>query len=285
MPGMRRLDFIASLSAFVWAPAGPALRVMTTTATLASLAQGVAGDRAQVSSLVPIGASPETYQPTPGDIARLRQAQVLVANGAGLEEWLAHTIAAAAAPHLVRVVCTDGLPVVAGNPHLWMDPVLARAYVAKIRDAFIAADPAGRSVYERNARDYDGRLVALVARTHASIATIPASRREMLVFHDAWSYYNRRFGLRTLGVIETSPGREPNPADFARLIDLARSHHVRAVFTEPEYNPKLVQTLARSAGITTVAVLYDDSLGPATRLRDYISMIDYDTGTIVASLR
>ncbi|MBV8602883.1 MAG: zinc ABC transporter substrate-binding protein, partial [Candidatus Eremiobacteraeota bacterium] len=245
----------------------------------------VAGSRAAVSSLVPVAASPDTYQPTPTDIARLKSSRLLVANGAGLEEWLAHTIAAAASPNLIRVVCTDGLPVAGGNPHLWMDPEFARVYVAKMRDGLIAADPAGADGYRARAAAYDRQLVALVARIREKIATIPPQNREMLVFHDAWSYYNKRFGLRTLGVIETSPGREPNPADLARLVDLAKTHHVRAVFTEPEYNPKLMQTLAKSAGISKIAVLYDDSLGVVPQVHDYVSMLDYDTDTIVAGLK
>lgn len=259
--------------------------VIASTATLASLAAAVAGGRMQVSSLVPVGASPETYQPTPADIARLHDARVLVANGAGLEQWLAHTIDAAAAPRLVRVICSDGLAVVNGNPHLWMDPELARRYVAKIRDGLIEADPGGAQGYRRRADAYDVTLARLTARTRAKIARIPPARREMIVYHDAWTYYVRRFGLRLLGVLETSPGREPNPAEFAQLVNIARAHHAPAVFTELEYNPKLVRTLAQSAGISKVAVLYDDSLGGDPRIHDYVSMIDVDTDTIVDALR
>ena len=239
----------------------------------------------KVSSLVPVGASPETYQPTPADIARLHDARVLVANGAGLEQWLAHTIDAAAASRLVRVICTDGLPVVGGNPHLWMDPELARAYVIKIRDGLIAADPPGAPEYRRRAKAYDATLVALTERTRGKLAMIPAAGREMIVFHDAWSYYARRFGLRLLGVLETSPGREPNPSELALLVTTARARHVRAVFAEPEYNPKLMRVFAQSAGIQNVAILYDDSLGGDPRIHDYVSMIDVDTATIVAALR
>jgi len=118
---------------------GP-LRIVATTSTLASLARGATGG-AEVRSLVPVGVSPEDYQPTPADIAALHDADVLVENGAELELWLEGTIRNAGNPRLRVVVCTDGLPVVNGNPHLWMDPVFARAYVDKIRDALVVADP------------------------------------------------------------------------------------------------------------------------------------------------
>jgi ABC-type Zn uptake system ZnuABC Zn-binding protein ZnuA len=185
-----------------------------------------------------------------------------------------------------RIVdCSAGLTVIAANPHLWLDPTYARHYVAAMRDGMIAADPAGAAVYRANAAALDGRLAALGAHIAAQIATIPPARRNMLVFHNAWLYFNRRFGLRTLGEIEETPGSEPSAAHLAQLVDAARAVHLRAIFAEPEYNPKLVQTVARSAGITTVAVLYDDSVGTSPQTRDYISMLETDTATIVAALR
>ncbi|MBV8150230.1 MAG: zinc ABC transporter substrate-binding protein [Candidatus Eremiobacteraeota bacterium] len=267
------------------APSSRGLTVIATMSTLASIASAVAGPGVPVSTLVPVGASPENYQPTPADIERLRSAGVLIANGAGLESWLEHTIQAAAAPHLVKVVCTDGLTIIDGNPHLWMDPELARAYVTKIRDALISADPSGADGYRSRAADYDKTLVRLVASTRAKIATIPKANREMIIFHDAFPYYNRRFGIRTLAAVELSPGREPNPSELASIVKLARAHHVRAVFAEPQFSPRLMQTLAQSAGITKVAVLYDDTLGTGSQTTDYVGLIDYDTNTIVNALR
>jgi zinc/manganese transport system substrate-binding protein len=262
---------------------GP-LRVVATTTLLASLASTVAGGRAEVSSLLPVGASPETYQPAPGDIVRLHDAGLILENGAGLEAWLAPMLRAggAAAP---LVDCSAGLTVIAANPHLWLDPEYARRYVAAMRDAMIAADPAGAGAYRANAAALDARLVALTAHIRAQIATIPPGNRNMIVFHNAWLYYNRRFGLRTLGEIEETPGSEPSAEHLAQLVDAARAVHLRAIFAEPEYNPKLVQTVAQSAGITNVAVLYDDSVGTSPQTRDYISMLETDTATIVDALR
>jgi ABC-type Zn uptake system ZnuABC Zn-binding protein ZnuA len=165
-----------------------------------------------------------------------------------------------------------------------MDPEFARSYVRTIRDAFIARDPAGKEVYERNAAAYDAKLVALERDIRAKIATIPPASRSMIVFHNAWQYYDDRFGLRTVGVLELSPGQEPNPQYIAHLIDLAKADHVKAVFAEPEYSPKLVQSLAQSAGISTVEDLYDDSIGTDPRVRNYEDMLRYDTATIVKAL-
>jgi ABC-type Zn uptake system ZnuABC Zn-binding protein ZnuA len=265
-------------------PAGGPPRVLVTISTFVSFAKAVAGSRATVDSLVPVGASPEDYQPTPGDIEKVHDADLLVENGLGLESWLARTLDNAKNAHLITVVASDGLPSRNGNPHLWMDPELARGYVRAIRDGMIRLDPAGRAAYDANAAAYDRRLVTLERQIAARIGTIPPASRAMIVFHNAWLYYDARFGLRTIGVLELSPGQEPNPKYISDLIATARAQHVRAVFSEPEYSPKLVQTLAESAHIATVEDLYDDSIGSDPRVYDYESMLRYDTATIAKAL-
>ena len=258
--------------------------VLTTISTFNSFVTAVGGTRVRVESLVPVGVSPEDYQPTPADIARLHGAQLLIENGLGLEAWLARTIENARNPNLRLVVASDGLPAKGGNPHLWMDPELARGYVRAIRDALARIDPADRALFARNAQAYDRQLLGLEREIAKRIATIPPASRTMIVFHNAWQYYDDRFGLRTLGVIELAPGQEPNPSYVAGLVRLARANHVRAVFAEPEYSPKLIQTLAESAGIKTIENLYDDSIGTDPRVHDYPSMLRYDTGVIVKAL-
>jgi ABC-type Zn uptake system ZnuABC Zn-binding protein ZnuA len=265
--------------------AGQKLDVVTTFSTLNSFVQGVGGDRVQVQNLVPVGASPEEYQPTPQDIAALSRAQIVVENGLGIEAWLQHTIESAGNPNMKIVVLSDGLPHIDHNPHLWMDPANARIYVAKIRDALTQLDPAHKTEYAANAKAYDAKLVSLQNWIGKQVAGIPPQQRAMIVFHNAWDYFNRRFGIQTIGVIELNPGQDPNPAYIGHLVDLAQQHHVRAVFSEPEYSPKLAQTLARSAGIRVVSNLYDDSVGNDPRVHDYTSMLRYDTSVIVQALK
>ncbi|HTV72717.1 MAG TPA: metal ABC transporter substrate-binding protein [Candidatus Acidoferrales bacterium] len=261
------------------------VEVVTTISTLNSFVQGVGGDLVHVQSIVPIGASPETFQPAPQDVAMLSGAQLLVENGAGLETWLDRMLSQSNNTSLKRVVCTDGLPVENDNPHLWMDPQLAKRYVFAIRDGLIAVDPVHAGTYKRNAITYAGKLDALTYSIQSRINTIPPSHRYMVVFHNAWYYYNKRFGLTTLGFVERNPGQEPNPQQIARLIDLAKQHHVKGVFSEPEYSPKLLYTIAQGAGIGVVENLYDDSIGTDPRVADYIGMLDYDTGVIVKTLK
>lgn len=261
------------------------IRVATTFSTLNSFVQGVGGDHVTVKNIVPIGASPETFQPTPQDVATVADAQLLVENGAGIEAWLDKLLRDASSRDLRVVVLSEGLPVKNDNPHLWMDPVLAKQYVLKIRDALIAIDPKNADDYRRNAESYNARLEELTKSIQKQIDTIPPSHRYMIVFHNAWQYYNDRFGITTLGFVERNPGQEPNPQQIARLIDLAKKHGVRGVFSEPEYSPKILYSIAQGAGIKVVENLYDDSVGTDPRVYNYVAMLKYDTDVIVNALK
>jgi ABC-type Zn uptake system ZnuABC Zn-binding protein ZnuA len=288
---MQKVIALAALLSIVGCSAQPVQRptgkidVVTTFSTLNSFVEAVGGDRVAVQNLVPVGASPENYQPTPQDIGTLSQAQLIVQNGLGIEAWLQHTLQNAQNPNARMLVLSDAMPHIDHNPHLWMDPMYAAEYVSKIRDELSQIDPAHASVYRHNASAYEIRLVSLERWIQKQVDTkIPVQHRSMIVFHNAWDYYNARFGIKTVGVIELNPGQDPNPQYIARLVDLARANHVRAVFSEPEYSPKLAQTLAKSAGIQVVSDLYDDSIGNDPRVHDYISMLQYDTGVIVRAL-
>ncbi|MBV8283236.1 MAG: zinc ABC transporter substrate-binding protein [Candidatus Eremiobacteraeota bacterium] len=261
------------------------VKVVTTISTLNSLVKGVGGDRVSVQNIVPVGASPETFQPAPQDVALVADAQLLVENGAGLETWLEKTLSNAANANLKTVVGSDGLSVVNDNPHLWMDPVNAKHYVLQIRDGLVAVDPTHADEYRKNADAYNKKLDALQKSIQAKIDTIPPAHRYMIVFHNAFQYYNARFGLNTLGFVERNPGQEPNPQQIAGLIDLAKQHGVKAVFSEPEYSPKLLYSIAQGAGVHVVENLYDDSIGTDPRVGTYPAMLQFDTDTIVASLK
>ncbi len=266
--------------------------------TLAALVKSVGGSKVQVSSLVPVGASVETYEPTPGDLIVLSKAQLLVENGAGLEVWLDKLVRNAGGPLLRKAVMTEGMPlaswsgVQAGrgdertvNPHLWLDPVYAQQYVRKIAAALTRVDPSQTSYFVSNERRELARLKALDHWVRSQIATISPQNRVMICFHDAWYYFDRRYGIRDIGTVEPSPGQEPSAGYFAQLVRTAKTNHVRAVFGESQFSPKLVNQLAASAGIHTVSNLYDDTLGSSPDLSTYEQIMHYDVTTIVRALK
>lgn len=262
--------------------------VVCTISTLCSLVGAVAGDAAVVKGIVPVGASPETYEPTPSDVVTLSHARLLFENGLGLEAWMSKVLAAAGAPDLTTVSLADAIPAAlktSGNPHLWMDPTFAAEYVRAIQSALAASDPAHANAYRVNAWREVSRLALLDRWIGGRIATIPKDRRAMICFHDAWYYFDRRYGIKNVGAIEPSPGQEPSPGYFAHLIELAKANHVRAVFAEPQYSPKLAAALQAGAGIKVLDDLYDDTLGTGPSLATYEDMMRYDVGVIVSALR
>jgi manganese/iron transport system substrate-binding protein len=273
-------------------PAGPAspapsgkLIVVVTTSTLGALVQSVGDDLVTVHVLVPIGSSPETYEPTPRDIDALAQSSLVVENGAGLEAWLDKLIKTSAT-NARRLVLSDVMSpqLRAINPHFWLDPNYAELYVTQITHALTQLDTPNAARYRANAAAEINRLAELDIWTRKRIATIPQERRTMIAFHDAWYYFDRRYGIRDVGAIEPSPGREPSARDLAALITTAKINGVRAIFAEPEFSPKLANQLAEGAGIKTVTDLYDDSLGQTPELHTYEGMMRHNVDTIVQAL-
>ncbi|HXW76395.1 MAG TPA: metal ABC transporter substrate-binding protein [Candidatus Eremiobacteraceae bacterium] len=267
---------------------GSPLVAACTISTLCSLVSAVGGPDIQVHTIVPVGASPETYEPTPSDIVTVSHAAIIFENGEGLEAWLQRLINASDAPNVRDVVLADGIPAAArasGNPHLWMDPVYAQTYVREIEAGLAAVDPSRAADFQGNETVELARLAKLDRWIAAQVATIPPDRRVMICFHDAWYYFDKRYGIKNVGAVEPSPGQEPSPEYFAKLIALAQANHVRAVFAEPQFSPKLADALASSAGIQTVEDLYDDTLGTSPGLSDYDGMMRYDVGVIVKAMK
>ena len=246
-------------------------------------------------SIVPAGVDVEDYEPTPDDLQNLSQADLLVMNGLALDRWVPKLVQAAN-PGITTLVLSDGLPVLGvgtsddedishnGNPHFWLDPQYARVYVQKIHDELVALDPDGSSTYDANTTAYLGQLDDLDAWIQQQVASIPPENRKLVTFHEAYPYFAVRYGFQLIGVITPSPGQDPSAGELAQLVDRVKAAHVKAVFSEAQFSPKLTQTLADEAGVQQViADLYNDSLGdpPAD---SYIGMMRYDVGRMVQAL-
>jgi zinc transport system substrate-binding protein len=287
----RALCLVLGLAAGAAGPASaqrpaPHLTVAASILPLADFAREVGGQRVSVEVLVPPGASPHTYEPTPAQLVLLSRANVLVLNGIGLEFWADKVIAAAHNPRLIVVRTAAGLPILAGdadepggNPHVWLSPQDAIHQVEAIRDGLIRADSAGAAVYRANADRFAARLRALDAEIRDTVATFRT--RAFIAFHPAWAYFARDYGLREAAVIEASPGREPSPAEVAGVIQTARAIGARAIFAEPQYPTKAAQVIAEETG---ARVLLLDSLGrPPTY--GYLETMRYDLAQMASALR
>jgi zinc/manganese transport system substrate-binding protein/manganese/iron transport system substrate-binding protein len=271
-------------------PADPdAVRVVTTTTVLADIVAAVGGRRTNIHSIVPPGVGPEDYEPKPDDARSLADAQLIISNGVGLDDFL-NRLLASGGGSAARLVLGEGLPTIdvdgEPNPHFWLDPTIVRTgYLPKIVAALTALAPDDRSRFEANAAAYGTQLEALDAELQAQVATIPTASRRLVTFHDAFPYFARHFGFELIGVVVANVGQEPNAAELAALVEKVKAAGVKAVFSEAQFNPKLAQTLADEAGIkSVVTTLYNDALGPAPA-DSYPGMMRWNMDQIVEALR
>jgi ABC-type Zn uptake system ZnuABC Zn-binding protein ZnuA len=272
--------------------AGSHLRAVTTMSILADMIEQVGGERIEAHNIIPIGAGPEDYQPTPQDVQKIARADVIFFNGHGLEAWLDPLFASAKNDRAPKVELSKDLPAVdvgsadfkAGNPHFWLNPQYAIKYVEVIRDTLAGLDAAGAATYQANAVAYIDKLTALDQDLEAQANQIPAGDRKIVTNHDAFPYFAKRYGFTIVGNILGNPEAELSAGDLANLARTIKAEKVKAIFTESQFSPKVTETLAKEAGVTVVANLYTDSLSNGGAAASYIDMMRYDMRTIVAAL-
>lgn len=265
------------------------LRVVATTTVFADIVRQIGGDHVDVSSILPSGVGPEDYEPRPDDARRIADADLVVSNGVGLDDFLEKLIQAAGTTDVDRLVLGDGIPtIVVGdkpNPHFWLDPSLVgRYYVPAIRDRLIKRLPEAAADLTSMADAYDSKLRSLDADNVRKVATLPPDHRKLVTFHDAFPYFAKHYGFELIGVVLQNPGQEPSASDLAALVAKVKAADVRAVFSEAQFDPKLARTLASEAGITeVVTTLYNDALGPPPA-DSYLGLMTWDVDEIVRAL-
>jgi ABC-type Zn uptake system ZnuABC Zn-binding protein ZnuA len=266
-----------------------ALKVVATTTVFADIVRNVGGDRITVSSIIPPGSGPEDYEPKPADAQKLADADLVVSNGVGLDDFLDRLVQAAGEGQVPRLVLGDGIPTITvdgePNPHFWLDPSLVTDhYLPAITAKLSQLDPAGTASFEANSAAYAAKVKAMDDANKARIATIPAANRKLVTFHDAYPYFARHYGFELIGVIVANVGQEPTAADLATLVETVKAAHVKAVFSESQFSPKLAETLAAEAGVQhVVTTLYNDTLGPAPA-DTYLGMMTFDVEEIAKVL-
>lgn len=271
-------------------PDADALRVVTTTTVFADIVRAVGGSRTNVRSIIPPGVGPEDYEPKPDDARSLADAQLIVSNGVGLDNFLDKLLASGSGGRTPRLVLGDGIPTIdidgEPNPHFWLDPSLVKTYyLPSIVAALGKAAPGDAGAFQANATAYGSQLDALDAELKTKVAAIPTANRKLVTFHDAFPYFARHFGFELVGVVVANVGQEPTASDLAALVEKVKATGTKAVFSEAQFNPKLAQTLADEAGVTrVVTTLYNDALGPAPA-DSYLGMMRWNVDQIVEALR
>ncbi len=268
-------------------PTGARLTVVTTTTVLADFVRQVGGARVTVHALVPKGGDVHTFDPAPSDAAQLSQADLLVMNGLGLDDWLlAFAEQAGARDAAVVTLATNHADVdyISDNPHLWMNPAYASIYVDQLRLKLIEIDADGQQTYDANAAAYDDSLIALDDWARGQLATIPAAGRRVVSFHDAFPYLAAAYDLEIVDVLVAAPGQDPSPAEVVRVIEAIRSSGVKAILAEAQFSDELADTIAAETGVVVVRDLYTDSLGDPP-VDTYEGALRHDIQLIAAALR
>jgi len=271
------------------APAPPTstgrLRVVTTIGVLADWARQVGGDRVEVASLLSGNESPHTYEIKPADVKTVADARILFRVGLGMEEWLDPAIENSGNTTLAVVDAAAGITDIirgdehdrTGNPHIWLDPVLAKAGIANLVRELVRLDPKGESLYRAREATYLLRLDSLSAAIAAGFAGL--SDKRLITYHDAWPYFARRFGLDIVATVEPIPGQEPSAKELARLVDLIRREHIRVITTEPQLPSALPEMLARETRVKVVV------LDPLESEGGYVAALTRSAAAITAALR
>ena len=253
--------------------------VITSIFPVADMVQQVGGDHVDVTFVLPAGASPHTFEPKPSLVRTFSSARIFFMIGAGLEFW-ADKFVKLAGPELMTVVLSQGVdliettehdhetrhhekettvsenkPMVA-NPHIWLDPVIAKSMVNKITAALCEVDHQNVSYYKQRSLDYLQALDKLHQMIQETVSNF--KMKKYIAFHASWDYFARRYGLESVGVIEAAPGRNPTPIQIKNIVAMINKYHIRAVFAEPQLNYQAAQVIAREAD---VKVLLLDPMG------------------------
>lgn len=248
------------------------LHIVTTFTPLYIFTKNVVQDTALVENLLPSGVGPHDYSFTPSDLVKIARADVVVKQGRGLDDWVDGAIEAAGRNDIRVIVASEGIEPHTGpaavdistgailstpddyflkpvpeDPHLWIDPFLAMREVERIRDGLMMIDGENSLNYAKNAEEYMLRLLALDAEVRQALDILP--KRDFVTFHPAFRYFAYEYGLREVAVIEEVPGGEPSPTDLVKLVDDVKSIGVNVIFSEPQFSPKIVQTLAQDYGL------------------------------------
>ncbi|MGJ8611417.1 MAG: metal ABC transporter substrate-binding protein [Octadecabacter sp.] len=288
-----RTTAFASLATLLAAPAvADDFKVITTFTVIADMARNVAGDAATVESITRAGAEIHGFQPTPRDLVRASDADLILWNGMNLELWFEQfvgnlgdmpsaTISDGIAPMSIREGSYEGLP----NPHAWMSLDNALIYIDNIATAMSEHDPENAATYVANADAYKAEITATIAPLREQIAAIPEDERWLVTCEGAFSYLARDFDMKEAYLWPMNADQTGTPQQVRSVIDTVRDNDIRAVFCESTVNTDPAEQVARETGAAYGGVLYVDSLsledGPVPT---YLDLLRVTTETIVNGL-
>ena len=270
------------------------VRVVVSFSILEDIAHEVGGSDVAVTSLVGRDANEHVFEPSPDQVRQLRQAQLFVVNGLGLEGWLTRLVQSAryrgpvvvATQSITPITTTEaGEPAPSPDPHGWQDVQNGVIYAENIARALAGTDPGHAAAYQQRFAHYRAELEALDRKVRETMAAIPAEKRRVITSHDAFAYYGRAYGITFLAPEGVNTESEPSAKTVAALIRQIRREGIRALFLENISDPRLMREIARETGAGLGPPLYSDALsGPDGPAPTYIRMIEYNTAALQAGM-
>lgn len=283
---------LMGLAAFPAAAQEKKFKVVTTFTVIADIAKNVVGDAAEVVSITRPDAEIHNYQPTPGDILKAQDADLILWNGLNLEQWFERFFQNV--KDVPSVIVSDGIEPMGisdgpysgkPNPHAWMSPSDALIYVENIRVALAQYDPANAAIYAANAQDYSEEIMAVAGPIRERLAAIPQEKRWLVTSEGAFSYLARDFGLNELYLWPINADSQGTPQQMRKVIDAMREHSIPAIFSESTVSPDPARQVARETGAQYGGVLYVDSLsGPEGPVPTYLDLLRITAQTIAEGL-
>lgn len=288
---MRLLLTICLLLGSVFSmPSYAKFKVITTFTVIQDIAQNVAGDAAEVSSITKPGAEIHDYEPTPKDIAKAQSADLILWNGLNLERWFERFFQTLK-KDVPSVVVTNGIEPISifegpyqgmPNPHAWMSPSNALVYIENIKQALMKYDPANAAIYEKNAQAYAEKIKQLDKPLRDKLSQVPEAQRWLATSEGAFSYLAKDYGFKEIYLWPINAEQQGTPQQVRQLIDLVRKNNVPVVFSESTISPKPAQQVAKESGAKYGGVLYVDSLSTAKGpVPTYIDLLNTTVTTIV----
>ncbi len=268
------------------------IQVTTSFYPLYFFASQIAGDKADVKNITPSGSEPHDYEPTAQDIARIEKSSMLILNG-GVEAWGDKIKSNLSGTNVKIIVAGDGLlskqlteaGQTAVDPHVWLDPTLAKKEVQKITDGYIAIDPTNTTYYQDNEKQLDTKLDDLDAKYKAGLQN--CQNKDIITSHAAFAYLGAHYGLNQVAISGLSPDAEPSAQQLADVVNFAKAHNVKYIFFESLISPKLSETIATEVGAKTLVLdpiegISDDDIAQG---KNYLTVMEDNLKNLQTALQ
>ena len=270
-------------------PSNDKITIYTTIFPLYDFAKNVGGEYVEVINLIPTGAEPHSWEPSPQDMAKLQQADIFIYCGVGLEPWIEPVLDSFTSNKTLLVDSSTGIDADNTNdhhadPHLWLDPVNAQKQVNNIAEALINADPTNTDYYRQNQTNYIEKLSKLHQNYQNKLSAV--SNKKFVTSHAAFGYLAKRYGLEQIPLRGLSAEVEPSPARLAEVVKLCRDNNIKYIFFEHFVSAKVSQTIANEIGGGTLilhplANVTDEQL---IQRQDYISLMEENLNNLLIAL-